>query len=67
MALQVIPKSHKGPILDHSNEEGVFCINPEDSDFDREKIVTITGKAGDMSIHHGRILHGSAPIKAGKD
>ena len=64
--LQVIPKSHKGPILDHSNEEGVFCgaINPEDPDFDKEKIVTITGKAGDMSIHHGRILHGSAPNKS---
>ena len=66
--LQVIPKSHKGPILDHSNEEGIFCgaINPEDPNFEKDKIVTITGKAGDISIHHGRILHGSAPNKSEK-
>ncbi|MAR05256.1 MAG: phytanoyl-CoA dioxygenase [Planktomarina sp.] len=64
--LQVIPKSHKGPTLDHSNDQGLFCgaIDPDDPDFDKEKIVTITGKAGDMSIHHGRILHGSAPNRS---
>lgn len=61
--LQVIPKSHRGPILDHSNDEGIFCgaINPDDPNFEKDRIVTITGKAGDMSIHHGRILHGSSP------
>jgi len=61
--LQVIPKSHKGPTLDHSNDKGLFCgaINTDDPDFAKNKIKTITGKAGDMSIHHGRILHGSGP------
>jgi ectoine hydroxylase-related dioxygenase (phytanoyl-CoA dioxygenase family) len=61
--LQVIPGSHKGPTLDHSNDQGLFCgaINPNDPDFEKDRIKTITGKAGDMSIHHGRILHGSAP------
>ena len=64
--LQVIPKSHKGPTLDHSNDQGLFCgaINPDDPNFEKEKIVTITGKAGDMSVHHGRILHGSAPNRS---
>lgn len=61
--LQVIPGSHKGPILDHTSAEGVFCgaVNPGDPDFQLEKAVTITGKAGSMSIHHARTLHGSAP------
>ena len=64
--LQVIPKSHKGPTLDHSNSDGNFCgaINPEDPNFNKDKIISITGRAGDMSIHHGRILHGSAPNKS---
>ena len=29
--------------------------------FDQDKAVTLTGKAGDMTVHHVRILHGSAP------
>lgn len=61
--LQVIPGSHKGPILDHSNADGVFCgaVDPDDPDFQGEKAVTLTGKAGSMTVHHARLLHGSAP------
>ena len=60
--LLVIPGSHKGPVLSHHND-GVFCgaIDPEDPLFEPEKAVTLTGKAGDMTVHHVRILHGSAP------
>ena len=60
--LMVIPGSHKGPVLSHENEEGLFCgaINPDDPNFDINKAVTLTGKAGSMSIHHARTLHGSA-------
>ena len=29
--------------------------------FDFSKAVTLTGRAGSMSIHHVRLLHGSAP------
>ena len=61
--LQVIPGSHKGPVLSHNGKDGVFCgaVDPDDPDFHQEKAVTITGKAGSMSIHHARTLHGSAP------
>ncbi|MFY0610742.1 MAG: phytanoyl-CoA dioxygenase family protein [Hyphomicrobiaceae bacterium] len=61
--LQVIPGSHKGPVLAHSNEDGVFCgaVDPSDPDFDYGKAVTLTGKAGDMTVHHVRMLHGSSP------
>jgi len=60
--LMVIPGSHKGPLLSHHNN-GVFCgaINPDDPDFQFERAVTLTGKAGDMTVHHARTLHGSAP------
>ena len=60
--LQVIPGSHRGPVLSHQMN-GVFAgaVDPDDPEFHREKIVTLTGKAGDMTVHHARTLHGSAP------
>ena len=63
--LQVIPGSHKGPVLSHHNN-GVFCgaVDPDDPNFNREKITTLTGRAGCMTIHHARTLHGSAPNKS---
>lgn len=61
--LMVIPGSHKGPILSHHNHDGVFCgaIDPTDPHFHFDQAVTLTGKAGDMTVHHARTLHGSAP------
>ncbi|MEQ9674658.1 MAG: phytanoyl-CoA dioxygenase family protein, partial [Roseovarius indicus] len=63
--LMVIPGTHRGPVLDHT-ANGVFAgaINPDDPAFDREKIVTLTGKAGSMTVHHARLLHGSAPNRS---
>ena len=60
--LMVIPQSHKGPVLSHENEEGLFCgaINPSDPSFNINRAITLTGKAGSMTIHHARTLHGSA-------
>ncbi|WP_146346782.1 phytanoyl-CoA dioxygenase family protein [Phaeobacter marinintestinus] len=60
--LQVMPGTHKGPILSH-HANGVFCgaVDPDDPLFHPEKAVTLTGKAGDMTVHHARLLHGSAP------
>ena len=63
--LMVIPGTHRGPVLDHTSN-GVFAgaIDPDDPAFDREKIVTLTGKAGSMTVHHARLLHGSAPNRS---
>jgi ectoine hydroxylase-related dioxygenase (phytanoyl-CoA dioxygenase family) len=60
--LMVIPGTHKGPVLSHS-ANGFFAgaIDPDDPLFEPDKAVTLTGKAGDMTVHHARILHGSAP------
>jgi hypothetical protein len=64
--LQVIPGTHKGPVLSHNNSDGIFCgaIDPSDPDFHAEKAVTLTGKAGSMTVHHARTLHGSAPNRS---
>jgi ectoine hydroxylase-related dioxygenase (phytanoyl-CoA dioxygenase family) len=61
--LMVIPGSHKGPILSHHNAEGIFCgaIAPDDPLFRPKRAVTLTGRAGSMTVHHARTLHGSAP------
>jgi phytanoyl-CoA hydroxylase len=59
--LMVIPGSHTWPILDH-HVDGVFCgaIDPSSADVDFPKAVALTGKAGSMTIHHVRMVHGSA-------
>ncbi len=67
--LQVIPGSHRGPVLSHHNKDGVFCgaVDPSDPSFDYSKAVTLTGKAGSMTVHHVRALHGSAPNRSDRD
>ena len=59
--LMVIPGSHTWPISDH-HADGVFCgaIDPTSAGIDFSKAVMLTGKAGSMTIHHVRMVHGSA-------
>ena len=59
--LMVFPGSHKGPIHDH-HDDGVFAggINMKRSGLDPADAVPLTGPAGSISIHHARIIHGSA-------
>jgi ectoine hydroxylase-related dioxygenase (phytanoyl-CoA dioxygenase family) len=66
--LFVVPGSHKGPTYDH-HSGGYFCgaINDAAADGEYEKAVPLTGKAGAISIHHVRILHGSRPNLSGRD
>ena len=60
--LMVVPGTHRGPVLSH-HVNGVFAgaIDPDDPLFEKDRIVTLTGKAGDLTVHHVRLLHGSAP------
>ena len=62
----MIPGSHRGPIYDH-HENGQFCgaIDPRACGIDVSRAVPITGKAGSVSIHHVRIVHGSAANVSG--
>lgn len=59
-ALMVLPGSHKGPTLDH-HQSGAFIGAVTEPDFSAEGAVPIEIKAGGITIHHVRALHGSAP------
>lgn len=61
--LMVIPESHRGPLLDH-HQDGVFIGAVTDPAFTPAKAIPITLKAGGISIHHARTLHGSAPNRS---
>jgi phytanoyl-CoA hydroxylase len=60
--LMVSPGSHAGPIWNHHSEDGVFCgaVDPADITAEIERAVPLVGRAGSMSFHHVRALHGSA-------
>ena len=59
--LMVYPGSHKGPVYDH-HVDGVFAgaFIPQEVGLNPKDAVELTGPAGSISIHHGRIVHGSA-------
>ncbi|MBV9248656.1 MAG: phytanoyl-CoA dioxygenase family protein, partial [Acetobacteraceae bacterium] len=66
--LMIIPGSHRGPIFDH-HANGVFCgaMDPENHDVDYSKAIPLTGKAGSITVHHVRAVHGSAPNVSDRD
>ena len=59
--LMVYPGSHKGPVYDH-HVDGVFAgaFIPEEVGLNPADAVALKGPAGSISIHHGRMVHGSA-------
>jgi phytanoyl-CoA hydroxylase len=66
--LMIIPGSHKGPTFDH-HANGVFCgaMDPANRDVDYRKAIALTGKAGSITVHHVRAVHGSAPNISDRD
>ncbi len=60
-AMMVVPGSHKGKVFDH-HQDGWFAGAVADPDGPAAfaKAVPLTGKAGDIHIHHVRSLHASA-------
>ena len=66
--LMIIPGSHRGPTYDH-HADGVFCgaMNPENRDVDLSSAVPLLGKAGSITVHHVRAVHGSAPNVSDRD
>jgi ectoine hydroxylase-related dioxygenase (phytanoyl-CoA dioxygenase family) len=63
----MIPGSHRGRVYDH-HAAGHFCgaITGELNQIAFDKAVPLTGRAGSMSIHHARTLHGSAQNTSNK-
>ena len=66
--LMVFPGTHKTTIYDH-HVNGVFAggMDLTANGLDVKDAVTLTGPAGSISIHHGRIVHGSALNTSSKD
>ncbi|MBM2577834.1 phytanoyl-CoA dioxygenase family protein [Jannaschia sp. Os4] len=59
--LMVFPGSHRGPVHDH-HADGMFvgAMDLGRDGYDMADAVPLVGPAGSISIHHGRIVHGSA-------
>ena len=66
-SMLVIPGSHTGPIYDH-HAQGHFSggIDPSTSGIDFSRSVMCIGKAGSITVHHARLLHGSSANVSGK-
>jgi ectoine hydroxylase-related dioxygenase (phytanoyl-CoA dioxygenase family) len=60
-AMLVLPGSHTGPVYDH-HADGCFCgaIDLGSAGIDVSRAVACVGKAGAISFHHVRTVHGSA-------
>jgi phytanoyl-CoA hydroxylase len=66
--LMIVPGSHRGPVYDH-HADGVFCgaMDPGNRDVDYASAVPLLGKAGSITVHHVRAVHGSAPNISDRD
>jgi phytanoyl-CoA hydroxylase len=60
--LLCVPGTHLGPVWSHHGSDGRFCgaIAPAGIEAEIARAVPIVGRAGAMSFHHVRTLHGSA-------
>jgi phytanoyl-CoA hydroxylase len=60
--LLVLPGTHRGAVHSHETADGMFCgaIDPALIARDVARAVAITGRAGTVSLHHARLVHGSA-------
>ncbi|MBV9825456.1 MAG: phytanoyl-CoA dioxygenase family protein [Alphaproteobacteria bacterium] len=67
--MMVVPGSHKGPTFDHHGPDGRFCgaMDPERCDIDLTKALPCVGKAGSVTVHHVRAVHGSATNFSGRE
>jgi phytanoyl-CoA hydroxylase len=70
----VVPGSHKGPVYDHHGPDGRFCgamdpayLDRSGGDIDLSKALPCLGKAGSVTVHHVRAVHGSATNFSGRE
>jgi len=66
--LMIVPGSHRGPTYDH-HADGIFCgaMDPTRHEVDFAGAIPLTGKAGSITVHHVRAIHGSAPNVSDRD
>lgn len=63
--LLVLPGSQKGTVFDH-HVSGMFVGSVDPGLVDAASCVPIEAPAGSITIHHARLLHGSAPNTSGQ-
>jgi phytanoyl-CoA hydroxylase len=70
----VVPGSHKGPIYDHHGPNGRFCgamdparLAQEGGDIDLSRAKPCLGRAGSVTVHHVRAVHGSTTNLSGRE
>ncbi|MEN9761768.1 MAG: hypothetical protein RI906_1594 [Pseudomonadota bacterium] len=65
--MMVLPGSHRGPVYDHIGN-GVFCgaIDTQAAGIDLRAAVPLLGPAGSITLHHARLVHGSALNTSGR-
>jgi non-heme Fe2+,alpha-ketoglutarate-dependent halogenase len=69
--MRVIPGSHRGDILDHgksAKQGNLLSINQAipDSLVNVASALNLELKAGQMSLHHGKLIHGSNPNRSNR-
>src|SRR5215472_14478625 len=66
--MMVVPGSHRGPIYDHHGPDGRFCgaMDPATCGCDYRRAIPCLGKAGSITVHHVRAVHGSATNHSGR-
>jgi ectoine hydroxylase-related dioxygenase (phytanoyl-CoA dioxygenase family) len=67
-AMQVLRGSHKGPLIEHHDDENYFvgAIAPGTPEMDLSSAVSLTGPAGTISFHHPLTIHGSGANRSGR-
>ena len=67
--MMVIPGSQLGPVYDHHGPDGRFCgaLDPDACGLDLSRALPCLGKAGSITVHHVRAVHGSATNFSGQE
>jgi phytanoyl-CoA hydroxylase len=64
--LLIVPGSHRGHVLDHRSSSGVFVGSVDPQMIEASSVEPVIAPAGAITVHHARLLHGSAPNSSGK-
>ena len=62
--MQMVPGSHKAPLVEHVDtygDDNLLTRGQTVPDIDEADTVPVIMKAGQLSLHHPRIVHGSGP------
>lgn len=66
-AMKMIPGSHLGPPLPHRDTfaaDNILTRGQEIDGIDEARAIDVILQPGEMSLHHGRVVHGSRPNRS---